>query len=282
MRLAICILFLSFGLFADEKNSDDFKYQDAVPKGIVTEYTFKSKVFEGTTRKYYLYIPAQYNKENPAAVMVFQDGHAYADIKGPFKVPIVFDNLIHKKEMPVTIAIMVDPGNKEGNEAKTPWKNSNRSFEYDTLSGDYAKMLIEELIPEVAKNYNLTKDKKMRAICGMSSGGICAFTAAWERPDYFHKVVSHIGSFTNIRGGDVYPGLIRKQEKRDIRVYLQDGENDLDNVHGNWWLGNLQMEKALKFREYDYKFDPTKGGHKGEDGGGLFPNALRWLWRDWK
>ncbi len=214
--------------------------------------------------------------------MVFQDGHAYNDPKGAFKVPSVFDKLIHNGDMPVTIAIMVDPGNKEGNEAKTPWKNSNRSFEYDTLSGDYAKMLIEELIPEVAKSYNLTNDKKMRAICGMSSGGICAFTAAWERPDYFHKVVSHIGSFTNIRGGDVYPGLIRKQEKRDIRVYLQDGENDLDNVHGNWWLGNLQMEKALKFREYDYKFEPTKGGHKGDDGGRLLPETLKWLWRDWK
>ena len=122
----------------------------------------------------------------------------------------------------------------------------------------------------------------MRAICGMSSGGICAFTAAWQRPDLFRKVVSHIGSFTNIRGGHVYPALIRKGEKRPLRVFLQDGSNDLDNAHGNWWLSNLQMEKALKFRGYDFKTVWGKGGHSGKHGGAIFPETMRWLWRDWK
>lgn len=260
----------------------DSKRQEGVPKGKVSEKVFESKIFPGTKRKYYVYVPAQYKKESPAAVMVFQDGHTYKNEKGDFRVPVVFDNLIHKGEMPVTIAIMLNPGHKGSSVPKSPWKNNNRSFEYDTLSDQYARMLIEELIPLVAKDYTLTKDRKMRAICGISSGGICAFTAAWQKPDYFHKVLSHIGSFTNIRGGHVYPALIRKDKKRDIRVYLQDGEKDLDNAHGNWWLSNLQMDKALNYSKYDYKFVPTKGGHNGKDGGYIFPDALRWLWRDWK
>ncbi|MCM8528169.1 MAG: alpha/beta hydrolase-fold protein [Lentisphaeraceae bacterium] len=281
--LALLLSFLTLAA-AEEKqqHGPDSKPQEGVPKGKVTEHIHESKIFAGTKRKYYVYVPAQYKQGTPAAVMVFQDGHTYRNEKGDFRVPVVFDNLIHKGEMPVTIAIMLNPGHKGDSVPKTPWKNNNRSFEYDTLSDQYAKMLIEELIPEVGKNYTLTEDRKMRAICGISSGGICAFTAAWQKPDYFHKVLSHIGSFTNIRGGHVYPALIRKDKKRDIRVYLQDGEKDLDNAHGNWWLSNLQMDKALAFSKYDYKFVPTKGAHNGKDGGYILPDALRWLWRDWK
>ena len=279
--LAVILMTIPF-LGAQEKHGADSMPQEGVPKGKVTEYTHESKVFEGTKRQYYVYVPAQYKEGTPAAVMVFQDGHTYRGEKGDFRVPVVFDNLISKGEMPVTIAIMINPGHKGDSKPKSPWKNNNRSFEYDTLSDQYAKMLIEEIIPEVGKKYTLTQDPKMRAVCGISSGGICAFTAAWQRPDYFHKVLSHIGSFTNIRGGHVYPALIRKDKKRDIRVYLQDGEKDLDNPHGNWWLSNLQMEKALAFSKYDYTFVPTKGGHSGKDGGLIFPDALRWLWRDWK
>ena len=217
----------------DQQHSPDSRPQEGVPKGKVTEHIHESKIFEGTKRKYYVYVPAQYKKENPAAVMIFQDGHTYNSVNGDFRVPVVFDNLINKGEMPVTIAIMINPGHKGESIPQSPWKNNNRSFEYDTLSDQYARMLIEEIIPEVGKIYNLTNDRKMRAVCGISSGGICAFTAAWQKPDYFQKVMSHIGSFTNIRGGHVYPALIRKDKKRDIKVYLQDGENDLDNPHGN-------------------------------------------------
>jgi len=281
-----CLLFLSLLSIsiAQEKKSHgpDSTPQAGVRKGTVTEHIHESKVFEDTKRKYYLYVPAQYKKGTPAAVMVFQDGHTYNKLKGDFRVPVVFDNLINQGKMPVTIAIMINPGHKGNSKVKSPWKNNNRSFEYDSLSSQYAKMLIEEIIPEVGKKYTLTNDRKMRAICGISSGGICAFTAAWKKPDYFHKVLSHIGSFTNIRGGHIYPALIRKSEKKDIRVYLQDGEKDLDNRHGNWWLANLQMDKALKFSKYDYIFVPTKGGHSGKDGGLIFPEALKWLWRDWK
>ena len=160
------------------------------------------------------------------------------------------------------------------------FRASNRSWEYDELSDRYVSFLIEEMIPEVAKDYHLTNDPKMRAICGISSGGICAFTAAWERPDYFHKVLSHIGSFTDIRGGHVYPALIRKQAKRDIKVYLQDGSGDLDNRFGNWWLANQQMASSLEFRGYDYTFVNGTGGHNGKHGGAILPESLRWLWSD--
>src|SRR6185436_7509685 len=165
----------------------------------------------------------------------------YADEKGQFRVPIVFDNLIHRGEMPVTIAIFINPGEKGEKLQENPWKGNNRSFEYDSLGPQYAKFVIDEILPEVGKTYKLTSDPEERAICGISSGGICAWTVAWERPDVFRKVLSHVGSFTNIRGGDVYPGLIRKTERKPLRVFLQDGEGDLDNLHGNWPLANREM-----------------------------------------
>src|SRR5205807_10419370 len=158
----------------------------------------------------------------------------------------------------------------------------NRSFKYHTLSNKYVTFLEKEILPEVAKNYKLREDAAGRAICGISSGGICAFTAAWERPDLFSKVLSHVGSFTNIRGGDVYPGLIRKTEKKPIRVFLQDGSGDLDNLHGNWPLANLQMANSLKFMGYDYKLVYGEGAHNGKQAGAILPDALRWLWRETK
>ena len=192
-------------------------------------------------------------------------------------MPIVFDNLIHQKRMPVTIGVFINPGNIPGSQ-KGAKGRSNRSFEYDTLSDQYATFLEKEILPEVAKTYNLRKDAAGRGICGGSSGGICAFTAAWERPDLFSKVLSHIGSFTNIRGGDVYPGLIRKTEKKPIRVFLQDTEGDLDNSAGNWPLANQQMAPRLKYKGYDYQFEMGKGGHDGNHAGSIFPKSLTWLW----
>lgn len=253
--------------------------QDGVPKGKVTKHVWTSQVFEGTIREYFVYVPSQYDKSKPAAVMVFQDGHAYVNEKGQFRVPIVFDNLIHKKKMPVTIGIFINPGNKSDKLPENPWRGSNRSFEYDTLSDQYARFLLEEILPEVGKSYSLSEKREDRAICGISSGGICAWTVAWERPDQFSKVLSHVGSFTNIRGGHDYPALIRKTERKPIRAFLQDGENDLDNKHGNWWLANLEMDAALKFARYDYKFVGGEGGHNGIHGGAILPESLEWLWR---
>jgi enterochelin esterase family protein len=265
----------------DYQLGPDSQEQPDVPKGKVTKYSWTSKVFPETVRDYWIYIPAQYNAEKPACVMVFQDGGGYVNEKGQLRVPIVFDNLIHKKEMPVTIGLFINPGNVPA--ASSDQKpRSNRSFEYDSLSDRYATFLEQEMLGVVANQYNLRKDAAGRAICGISSGGICAFTAAWERPDLFSKVLSHVGSFTNIRGGDAYPGMIRKTERKPIRIFLQDGSGDLDNLHGSWPLANQSMAAALKFQGYDYKFEFGDGGHNGKHGGAILPDSLRWLWRDEK
>lgn len=257
----------------------DSKEQDGVPRGKVIDMgIWKSKVFNGTERPWWVYVPAQYDEKKPACVMVFQDGQWYKDTKGDFRVPIVFDNLIHKKEMPVTIGIFLPPGVVPPATPGSGEARRQRSFEYDTLDDQYATFLEKEILPEVAKKWSLRKDAAGRAIGGISSGGICAFTVAWQRPDLFSKVLSHVGSFTNIRGGDVYPGIIRKTERKPIRVFLQAGKRDLDNLHGNWPLANLQMEAALKFMKYDHKFVMGEEGHNGKHGGAILPESLRWLW----
>lgn len=260
----------------------DSKRQEGVPVGKVSKQPrWTSKIFSGTERDWWIYVPAQYDAAKPACVMVFQDGGGYVSETGQSRVPIVFDNLIHKKEMPVTIGVFINPGSVPAGPMGGAAR-SNRSFEYDSLGDQYARFLLEEILPEVGKNYKLIDRPESRAICGASSGGICAWTVAWERPDAFGKVVSHIGSFTNIRGGHVYPALIRKTERKPIRVFLQDGSNDLDNLHGNWPLANQQMAAALKFAKYDYRFEYGDGGHNGKHGGAILPDTLRWLWRDYK
>ncbi|HET6880535.1 MAG TPA: alpha/beta hydrolase-fold protein [Pirellulales bacterium] len=259
----------------------DSQRQPGVPQGKVTQHFWKSNVFADTERNYWTYVPAQYSSTEPAALMVFQDGGGYVNETGDFRVPIVFDNLIARQEMPVTIGLFINPGQIPPKEPNGK-PQSNRSFEYDTLSDQYARFLLEEMIPEVAKEYKLADDASARAICGISSGGICAFTVAWERPDAFSKVLSHVGSFTNIRGGHVYPALIRQAEKKPIRVFLQDGSGDLDNKFGNWPLANQEMAAALKFAGYDYQFIYGEGGHSGKHGGAILPDSLRWLWRDYK
>ena len=267
----------------------DSSRKDGVPQGKVTTHEWlDSKVFPGTVRRYYVYVPAQYDGAKPAALMVFQDGHAYVNEHADFRTPIVFDNLIHEGSMPVTIGLFVDPGHKKDALPEKPgWEPhpENRSFEYDSLSPAYAEFLLTELIPELRKTYKITEDPEGHAIGGLSSGGICAFTAAWERPDAFRKVMSHIGSFADIRGGHVYPALVRKPPQgkdKPLRVFLQDGSNDLDNEHGNWWLGNQQMASSLAFRGYDHKFVTGDGGHDGRHGGAILPESLRWLWRDYE
>lgn len=265
----------------DYQLGPDSMEQSGVPKGVLTQFRLKSTIFADTIRDIWTYVPAQYDKEKPAALMVFQDGGSYVNPKGQFRVPIVCDNLIHKKQIPVMIGIFIDPGSFdiEGGKGGTP-DRKNRSFEYDTLSAQYARFLEADILPMMGDKYNLRKDAAGRGIGGISSGGICAFTVAWERPDLFSKVLSHVGSFTNIRGGDRYPGMIRKTKNKDIRVFLQDGDKDLDNEHGNWWLGNLQMESSLKYKKYDYKTVWGDGGHNGKHGGAILPESMRWLWRE--
>ncbi len=267
---------------AQDKPADhpDRQVQPNVPKGNLTTGVFsESKIFPGTTRDYSVYVPAQYRKEEPASLMVFMDGTGYSKADGSFRVPIVFDNLIHQKAMPVTIAVFVNPGNIPA--VKPMAKDrSNRSFEYDSLGDRYAQFLLDEFLPVALKDLNVSSDPRKRAVCGISSSGICAFTLAWERPDQFGKVLSHIGSFTNIRGGWAYPGLIRKTKDKPkaIQVYLQEGKDDLNNLFGNWPLANQDLATALSFAGYKYKLVMTEGGHSGNGGGQTLPDALRWLW----
>ena len=280
--LAVGLLLISTAARAadDYKLGPDSEKQAGVPEGTVTQARWTtSKAFPGTERDYWVYVPKQYDGQKPACVMVFQDGGNYADLKKDFRVPIVFDNLIHKGEMPVTVGVFINPGVIP---PATPdgAPRQNRSFEYDSLSPQYADFLLKEILPEVGKKVKLTSKASERAIGGISSGGICAWTVAWERPEAFQKVLSHVGSFTNIRGGHVYPSLIRKTERKPIRVFLQDGSGDLDNIHGNWPLANQDMAAALKLAGYDYQFVYGDGGHNGKQGGAILPDSLRWLWKD--
>jgi len=264
------------------KTHPDTREQPNVPKGTVTQQAkWKSNVFAGTERDWWIYVPAQYKAAQPAAVMVFQDGG------GPKNwVPTVFDNLIARGEMPVTVGIFINPGTFPADNNR-----SNRSVEYDTLSDAYVRFLTEEILPEVEKTAKLRHDAAGRAICGVSSGGICAFTAAWQRPDQFGKVASFVGSFVNLQGGKTgiegghnYPTLIRKTKNnpKPIRAFLGDGANDLDNPFGNWPLANMEMDKALTFAGYDHQFVFGQGFHGDRQMRAIFPDTLRWLWRDWR
>jgi enterochelin esterase-like enzyme len=266
--------------FDDYKLGTNSMFDPSVPHGEVTKHVWNnSKIFPGTVRDYWVYVPKQYDAVKPACVMVFQDGAGYVRTNGEWRVPIVFDNLIARKELPVIIGVFINPG-EIPEQGKAPQRN--RSFEYDSLGDAYARFLLEEILPEVEKKFSLATNAASRAICGGSSGGICSFTVAWERPNEFSKVPSTVGSFTDIRGGYVYPFLIRKQEPKAIRVFLQDGSNDLDNQFGNWPLANQTMAAALKFAKYDYQFVFGDGAHNSKHGGSIFPEAVKWLWRDYK
>jgi enterochelin esterase-like enzyme len=264
----------------DYQLGPDSQPQPGVPQGEVAHYTHKSEVFPGTVRDYWVYVPKQYDPNRAACVMVFQDGGGFQGREGQFRVPVVFDNLIHRGEMPVTIAIMINPGVAPApSESAQP--RFNRSFEYDSLGDRYTRFLTDEILPEVGKKLNLTKDPNGRAICGSSSGGIAAFTAAWERPDVFRRVVSFIGSFTNLHGGHMLPSLIRKTEPKPLRIFLQSGSNDQDIYSGSWPIGNTDIAAAFKYAGYDHKHVVGTGGHTGRHGGSILPDALRWIWRDY-
>ncbi len=284
--LLILLLLLARGVGSAQAAQEEYPLgpdssrQAGVPQGQVSHYTWTSKIFPGTTRDYWVYVPAQYSADKPACLMVFQDGEGFIKEDGRERIPIVFDNLIAKHDMPVTIGIFINPGVLK---ATSPDQQDryNRSFEYDGMGDRYARFLLEEIIPEVAKHYNLSANPDDRAIAGLSSGGICAFTAAWNRPDAFHRVLSFIGSFTDLRGGDVYPNLIRKTEPKPLRVFLQDGNHDLNIYAGDWWMANQTMASALQFVGYDVKFVTGDKDHDMDQGGAILPDAMRWLWRDY-
>jgi enterochelin esterase-like enzyme len=267
--------------------------QEGVPQGkLVGPISLPSNVYPNTTRNYWAYVPAQYDASKPACLMVFFDGHAYIGPKGDFRIPTVFDNLIHRREMPVTIGVFVNPGHTPEQPESTDaiWGDgrNNRALEYNALDDKYSKLVVDELLPAIKKDYKISDDPECRAIAGTSSRAICAFTVAWHRPDQFRKVVSTIGSFTNIMGGHAYPDMIRQAEPRPIRIFLQDGSNDNRGARRggaydpkwDWYAQNRKMVEALTEKKYDVNYCFGVGSHSGKHGGAIMPDMLRWIWRD--
>jgi len=279
--------------------------QPGVPSGKLSEkIVHASKIYDGMKSEYWIYVPAQYDARTAAALMVFQDGQWYTDRDGRNPALNVIDNLIAERRIPVMICVFINPGDIEGSPG-TPtynfvkaygekWqrslKDAMRSTEYDTVSNRYARYLRDEVLADVAAKYNIRKDAYSRAITGLSSGGICAFNVAWQMPEQFSRVISWIGSFSGIQwkedpavadGGQDYPDKVLREERRNIRVWLQDGSNDIEGKYGSWPLANLRLANALKFKEYDFHFSFGAGTHNTAHGAAEFPEEMIWLWRDY-
>lgn len=260
--------------------------QDGVPEGkLEGPFLHQSKIIADTIRKFWVYIPSQYRADKPAALLVFQDGARAINPEGVIRAPQVLENLIAKKQIPVTIGIFITPGQRgsEFPDSIGTGNPNNRDREYDVLNDAYARMLIEEIIPKVEQDYAISSDPKNRTIGGSSSGAICAFTVAWERPEAFRNVVSFIGSYTDIHGGHVYPDLVLEADNKPIRIFLQDGVNDLrspQNLKRDWHIQNQKMVAAFERKGYDMAYVFGDGGHSDDHGGAMLPEMLRWVWRD--
>ena len=287
MKTAALFLLCATALVSAEEYAlgPDSQPQPGVPKGTVSKYKLEpGKFYPGTPHNYAIYVPAQYDAAKPAAFMIFLDGSG--SLNNNVRVPVVFDNLIAKHDLPPLIGIFVDPGILPTVSAQAQ-NRFERVFEYDSLSDRYSRFLIEELIPEVAKKYNLSKDPNDRALSGVSTGAVGAFMAAWNRPDQFHRVLSFIGTFVAMKGADAMPALIRRTEPKPIRVFLQAGKNDHivpgqpygTFYGGNWPMNNRVMLEALESTGYDAKLVLGDEGHNMKHGAAIMPEALRWLWR---
>ena len=296
--LALAVLSASAAPLDDlYKHSPDSLPQPGVPQGKVSEWRkLPSEAYPGTLHDYCVYVPAQYDAAKPTALMIFQDGQAFLRPTGDYRAPTVFDNLIYRREIPVIIVVFINPGRKpEQPEASaSDWgdRSSNRPQEYNALDDKYARVIVDELLPVLNQEFNLSKDPHDRAIGGASSGAIAAFTVAWHRPDQFSKVHSAIGSYVNLRGGHVYPDLIRRSPKKPIRIFLQDGMSDNRGVRGqgenatynaerDWHAQNRKMVAALTEKGYDVNYTWGIGTHSSKQAGVILPEMLRWLWRDY-
>jgi len=281
----------------------DSYQKPGVPQGKLSEKIIhRSKLYEGMESEYWIYVPAQYDPKTPAAVMVWNDGGQHVDRNGGARTQNVIDNLIHQGKIPVMIQVFIQPGDiSKATGTKThefvtnfskqsgrTLRDAMRSTEYDTVSDRYARFLRDEILADVGEKYNLRKDGYSRGIAGESSGAIAAFNAAWQAPDLFSRILSRIGTFTSIQwqpgvadGGNIFPFAIRKQPRKNIRVWLSDGSEDLENDHGSWPLQNIQMANSLKMKEYDFRFTFGNGSHSGAQGYAEAPESLTWLWRDY-
>ncbi|HWY77027.1 MAG TPA: alpha/beta hydrolase-fold protein [Verrucomicrobiae bacterium] len=266
---------------------------DGVPKGkLVGPATLPCEVFPGTQHTFWVYVPAQYDPKQPAALMIFNDGQAMIDTNGSVRAQNVLDSLIWRREIPVIITVFINPGRTPEQPEPTPrdWgdRNTNRPEEYNRLNDKYARVIVDELMPVLAKQYNISKDPDMHAIAGASSGAIAAFTVAWERPDQFHKVISIVGSFVNLRGGNVYPEKVAESERKPIRVFFVDGVNDNREMRNggydpakDWHMQNVRLVDALTKKGYDVNYTWGIGLHGQKQGGAVLPEMMRWLWRDY-
>ncbi len=267
--------------------------QDGVPKGEIRgPFTLPSNAYPGTQHTYWVYVPAQYDPASPASLMIYNDGQAFMNPEGNVRAQNVMDNLIFRRELPVMIGVFINPGRRadqsEPNSREWGDQTTNRVTEYNTLDDKYARVIVDELMPVLYKEYNISKDPDQRGIGGSSSGAIAAFTVAWQRPGEFHKVLSDVGSFVDIRGGNAYPDLVRKSEKKPIRIFLCDGRNDNRgqrpgepyNESRDWFLQNVRMMQALSAKGYDLNYAWGINKHGQKFGGEILPEMMRWLWRD--
>jgi enterochelin esterase-like enzyme len=275
------------------KLGPDSLEQEGVPKGQIRgPFTLPSTVYPGTQHTYFVYVPAQYDAAKPASLMIFNDGQAFMAPTSNIRAHNVLDNLIYRREIPVMIGIFINPGRTPEQPEPTPqeWgdRTTNRPVEYNSLDDKYARVIVDELLPVLYKDYNISKDPNQHGIGGASSGAIAAFTVAWERPNDFRKVLSIVGSFTNIRGGHAYPDIVLKSEKKPLRVFLQDGRNDNRalNANGNydqtrdWFYQNVRLMEALTAKGYELNYAWGMNSHGQTMGGAILPEMMRWLWRD--
>ncbi len=261
-------------------NPDSYE-KPGVPKGKVGgKHTIVSKIYDGMKADYWVYASPGVDPNVPAALMVWQDGQGLVGEYSRIRLFTVTENLLNQKLIPPMVHVMIAPGTSPGGRAM-------RSIEYDTMSDRYARFLMEEVLREVEKTYKLRQDAYSRAIAGESSGGICAFNVAWLMPDTFSRVHSAVGSFTSIQwhpeekldGGNLFPFMVRKQPKRNIRMWMSDGSDDLENTHGSWPMQSIQMANSLKLRGYDFHFRFGTAAHGGAQASLDLPESLTWLWR---
>jgi enterochelin esterase family protein len=258
-----------------------------IPKGKWVGPTYlKSDVFPGTQHTYYVYVPAQYDPAKPTALMIFNDGQAMMAEPGDIQAQNVLDNLIYRREIPVMLGVFINPGRRPDQPEPVPsdWgdRTTNRPVEYNTPNENYAKVIVDELMPALKKDYNISPDPDLHGIMGSSSGGCAAFGVAWFRPNDFHKVITFVGSFTDLKGEYIYPELVAAADKKPIRIFMQDGRNDNRNANPNndWFYQNVRLEQALAKKGYEVNYTWGIGLHGQKEGGAIFPDMMRWLWRD--
>src|ERR1043166_4720850 len=266
----------------------DSKPRDGVPYGkFAGPKIIPSDVFPGTQHTYDVYIPAQYDPSQPTALMIFNDGPAMKAEPGDVQAQHVLDNLIFRREIPVMLGVFISPGRRPDQPEPTPrdWgdRSSNRPDEYNPPTDKYPRVIVEELMPALKKDYNISPDPELHGIMGASSGGCAAFAVAWFRPNEFRKVITFVGSFTSIRGEYIYPELVAESEKKPIRIFMQDGRNDNrrpGNPNGDWFFQNVRLMNALTKKGYEVNYAWGIGNHGQKQGGAIFPEMMRWLWRD--